>query len=175
MGDRAVAYLNTDICVSNAYSILAPHVAPLLRDRFFAATKAIPNYYDPTESYYDFWVRWALEDGLDEPQLDLPCEHSRESVFEYCTTRTRKTRSRDPLSPPFPASGSDHAGFMFTAGVPIVDVGMADDPHVYPALDNTGYPTYHTGFETVRLVEEIADPGFVQHRFCAQLNMYMAR
>ncbi len=29
--ERAVAYLNTDICVSNNASILAPHVAPVLK------------------------------------------------------------------------------------------------------------------------------------------------
>ena len=74
-----------------------------------------------------------------------------------------------------PASGSDHAGFMYTACVPSMDLGLSDDTHVYPVFEGTGYPTYHTGFETVRLVEDIVDPGFVQHRFCAQLNTYLAR
>ncbi len=31
LSDRAVAYLNTDICVSNNASILNPLVAPILR------------------------------------------------------------------------------------------------------------------------------------------------
>ncbi len=64
---------------------------------------------------------------------------------------------------------------MFAAGVPIVDVGMSDDSHMYPSLDNLGYPTYHTAFETIRLVEDITDPDFEQHKFCAQLNLYLAR
>ena len=42
---------------------------------------------------------------------------------------------------------------MFLAGVPTVDIGLADDPKLYPTLDETGYPTYHTGFETIRMME----------------------
>ncbi len=93
--ERTVAYLNTDVCVSNNASIFAPHVAPVLkldfwilledikpfftlqfsREKLLDATKAVPNYYDPTESYYDFWLRWVQEDGLEEPNPELPCEY----------------------------------------------------------------------------------------------------
>ncbi len=44
------------------------------RNKMFAATKAIPSYYNPEESYYDYWLRWVQEDNMTEPQLGLPCK-----------------------------------------------------------------------------------------------------
>ena len=105
LGDRAVAYLNTDICVSNNRSILGPHVAPVLRyvfndksnfqcgktymiifrrrETLFDATRAVPNYYDESgqQSYYDYWVEW--NEG-EVPELDLPCKNKNKLCSMTC-------------------------------------------------------------------------------------------
>ena len=113
LGDRAVAYLNTDICVSNNRSILGPHVAPVLRyvfkdekkinvgkthmiifrrrETLFDATRAVPNYYDESgqQSYYDYWVEW---NGGEVPELDLPCENKIVSLMIGFSSRVKIRR-----------------------------------------------------------------------------------
>ena len=70
-------------------------------------------------------------------------------------------------------SGSDHAPFAFTAGVPALYYGFYVDKQKYPGL--SGYPTYHTGFETFFLMEQLLDPGFRLARTCTQLALHMVR
>ena len=48
-------------------------------------------------------------------------------------------------------AGSDHASFIFYAGVPVMDIMFLEDSHRYP--DMSGYPAYHTGFEEFDLVD----------------------
>ena len=43
-----------------------------------------------------------------------------------------------------------------------------DDTKKYKGVGQ--YPTYHTGYETFYLMDEIIDPGFKIHRTCAQVN-----
>lgn len=35
------------------------------------------------------------------------------------------------------------------------------------------YPTYHTGYETFYLIDQIIDPGFHLHKICAQSTLRM--
>ena len=70
---------------------------------------------------------------------------------------------------PFVGSGSDHASFIFYAGVPVLDVMFLEDKKLYPNIG--GYPAYHTGFETIELVESVYDPDYKIFRACAQLNL----
>ncbi len=99
-------------------------------------------------------------------------------------------------------SGSDHGNFIFIRGVPVVDLGYDVDSNKYPGLFHKSYPAYHTGFvsyqswlyccyhhhhyyyhrfsafcsiETFRLVSELNDPGFLFHKTCADMNVYLAR
>ena len=73
---------------------------------------------------------------------------------------------------PFVGAGSDHASFLFYAGVPVMDIMFVEDEKVYPGM--SGYPAYHTGFETLDLVERIYDPEYKVFRACAQLNLRLA-
>ena len=74
-----------------------------------------------------------------------------------------------PQVSPFVGAGSDHASFIFYAGVPVMDIMFLEDSHRYP--DMSGYPAYHTGFEEFDLVDLVYDPGFKIFGACAQLNL----
>ena len=47
-----------------------------------------------------------------------------------------------------------------------------DDTKKYKGVGQ--YPTYHTGYETFYLMDEIIDPGFKIHRTCAQVNIIIS-
>ena len=65
-------------------------------------------------------------------------------------------------------SGTDHAPFAFYANIPSINMRFKDDTKKYKGVGQ--YPTYHTGYETFYLMDEIIDPGFKIHRTCAQVN-----
>jgi len=67
-------------------------------------------------------------------------------------------------------SGSDHAGFAYYAGIPSTFHGFSIDRQKYPKI-KSGYPTYHTGFETFYLYENLIDPGFKVAKQCAQISL----
>jgi len=121
--------------------ILYPAASPTLGNLFLEATKAVTSPMNDTESYYEFWRQWA-EAGEDF----------------------------DPEVEPFVGAGSDHATFLFYAGVPVMDIMFQADSKIYPNLSG-GYPAYHTGFETFDLVDRIYDPGYKIFRACSQLNL----
>ncbi|XP_067130072.1 N-acetylated-alpha-linked acidic dipeptidase 2-like isoform X1 [Centruroides vittatus] len=64
-------------------------------------------------------------------------------------------------------SGTDHAPFSFFAGVPAVDITWSPDKKKYPI---SGYPPYHTAYETFEMVKNFIDPQFSRHKKCAQLS-----
>jgi len=120
--------------------ILLPAASPTLGHLFKGAVMDVTSPESETESYYDYWSRWS-EQGEDfTPEVE-----------------------------PFVGAGSDHASFIFYAGVPIMDLYFMDDPKLYPNM--SGYPAYHTGFETFSLVDKIYDPQYKVFRACAQLNL----
>merc|ERR1711872_481759 len=78
-----------------------------------------------------------------------------------------------PEVSPFVGAGSDHASFLFYAGIPVMDLMFVTDSKVYPNLTGI-YPACHTGYETFRLVDEIYDPEYKIFRACAQLNLRLS-
>ena len=68
-------------------------------------------------------------------------------------------------------TGTDHASFAFYAGVPATYQKFKIDKLKYPGV--SGYPTYHTGFETFHLVDKIIDPGFVTSRASTQISLHV--
>jgi len=141
---RGVAYLNTDVCMSGP--ILYPVASPTLGDLFTPALHDISSPEDENESYYTYLRRWA--EG----------EDAREDW--------------KPEVDPFVGAGSDHATFQFYAGIPVVDIMFEHDSKVYPGM--SGYPAYHTGFETFDLVDKIYDPEFKIFGLCSQLNLRLS-
>jgi len=119
---------------------LEPSSSPTIADLIAGATKDVTSPLDDNESYYEFWKNWS---GAGE---DFTPEVS-----------------------PFVGAGSDHATFLFYAGIPVMDLMFFEDKKLYP---NIGlYPAYHTGFETFELVDRIYDPEFKIFRACSQLNL----
>ena len=53
--------------------------------------------------------------------------------------------------------------------VHVHEISHLQDKKLYP--DIGGYPAYHTGFETLDLVENLYDANFTIFRACAQLNL----
>lgn len=135
---RAVAYVNTDICVmGNRLEIMA---SPILADAIFQVTKLIPDPEENEKSLYDSWIKQKSYLYGDEEE-----DEEEEPVIV-------------PLGP-----YSDFAAFLFTAGIPVMDITFR------PPLENqtgTAYPMYHTGYETFYLVDKIVDPTFKFHQTC---------
>merc|ERR1711936_412056 len=121
--------------------ILHPAASPTLGSLFLEATKAVTSPLNDTETYYEFWKNWS---GAGE---DFTPEVS-----------------------PFVGAGSDHATFLFYAGIPVMDLMFLEDSKIYPNISG-GYPAYHTGFETFDLVDKIYDPEYKIFRACSQLNL----
>jgi len=104
------------------------------------ATRDVQSPIDDQQTYYDYWKQWSQQGDSFNPEVS-----------------------------PFVGSGSDHASFIFYAGVPVMDIMFLEDKKLYPNIG--GYPAYHTGFETMELVETIYDPDYKIFRACAQLNL----
>ena len=120
--------------------ILEPVASPTLMDILVPATKDIFSPEDETKNYYDWWKTWSGEGDNFDPEVS-----------------------------PFVGSGSDHASFIFYAGIPVLDIMFQEDRKRYP--DIGGYPAYHTGFETFEQVDKVYDANFTIFGACAQLNL----
>ena len=120
--------------------ILEPVASPTLMEILVPATKDIFSPVDETQNYYDWWKNWSEEGDNFDPEVS-----------------------------PFVGSGSDHASFIFYAGVPVLDIMFQEDRKRYPNIG--GYPAYHTGFETFDLVDKVYDANFTIFGACAQLNL----
>ena len=120
--------------------ILEPVASPTLMDILVPATKDIFSPEDETQNYYDWWKTWSEEGDNFDPEVS-----------------------------PFVGSGSDHASFIFYAGIPVLDIMFQEDRKRYPNIG--GYPAYHTGFETFDLVDKVYDANFTIFGACAQLNL----
>jgi len=140
---RAVSVINVDICVKG--SILRPSASPIIKDVFLEAIKTVKDPDNQSRTYYEFYKEYIKQD-----------ENPDETVEDKVTGL---------------GSGSDHAGFIFYAGVPAMYFDFSVDKHKYPGFGS--YPAYHTGFETFYLVDKIIDPGFKYHRTCSQLSTHM--
>ena len=120
--------------------ILEPVASPTLMDILVPATRDIFSPEDETQNYYDWWKNWSEQGDNFDPEVS-----------------------------PFVGSGSDHASFIFYAGIPVLDIMFQEDRKRYPNIG--GYPAYHTGFETFDLVDKVYDTNFTIFGACAQLNL----
>lgn len=145
LSDRTVAYLNTDICSGG--TIMTASASPVIKHLLWEATKAVPGPEGiGLDSYYDYWEDWTHEGGnFGNPEIGLP------------------------------GAGSDHASFMFLPGIPVIDMAFKPDFHIYANLEHTSYPTYHTAYETIDLVNNFHDPDYYYHGTCAKLNLFLGR
>jgi len=135
----AIANINLDICTSGP--ILSPAASPSLKMVFVDAIKKLKHPEDQEQSIHDFLVDYREKTGK-------PISKVEDLI---------KTLG----------SGSDHATFSFYAGIPALYFSFRPDTVKYKGL--SGYPAYHTGFETFRLVDKIIDPGFKMQRSCAEI------
>lgn len=88
------------------------------------------------------------------------------TIYEVWKTYSNKTDLF--YNPPVNTlgSGSDHAPFSFYAGIPAIDITWSPDKKKYPI---SGYPPYHTAYETFNMMKQFIDPDFMRHKKCAQL------
>jgi N-acetylated-alpha-linked acidic dipeptidase len=81
------------------------------------------------------------------------------SVFDRWNTQpTRAPRAGAASLVEIPGGGSDHEPFLFTAGIPIANMGFEGRLGVY-----------HSSYDTLNYAEHFADPGFALHRTIAQV------
>ena len=142
--NRAVGLINIDAPIQGP--ILLAYASPSLKGVFLNAIKGIPSIADQSKTYYQF-----LEDFY---QRDS--SNKKKSVAENIKIL---------------GSGTDHASFAYYAGVPATYQKFKIDKLRYPGV--SGYPTYHTGFETFYLVDKIIDPGFVTSRASTQISLHV--
>ena len=141
---RAVGLVNIDAPIQGP--ILLAYASPSLTGVFLKAIKGIPSTANEDQSYYHF-----LED------------------FYRRDNSTKKKSVRENIK--ILGSGTDHASFAYYAGVPSTYQKFKIDKLQYPGV--SGYPTYHTGFETFYLVDKIIDPGFITSRASTQISLHV--
>lgn len=131
---NSITYLNIDTMIKGNYSYRA-YASPILHDLIYDVTKSIRQTSD--ETVFD---RWLKNDPNEEKS--------------------------EPVISPYLGSGSDHMSFLQKVGIPCVEQYFArDKKNVYfTNMDSSSYPTYHSAYETFKLVNEILDPKFETFR-----------
>ena len=126
--------------------IMFAEASPSIAHKVIQAAKTVPFINENFTSYYDFWRDWLeLQDADEEPEIWIP------------------------------GAGSDHASFIFHAGVPVMDFGFGPDSKKHPSVANIGYPTYHTAYETFELVDNIVDPEFQMLALSTKMTLTLVR
>ena len=85
ISERAVGYVNTDVCMSVSFSwiggmnwmlkegiqgpILLPAASPTLGGLYEDAVKDVTSPENDEESYYDYWSRWSGQEGNFTPEV----------------------------------------------------------------------------------------------------------
>ncbi len=72
---------------------------------------------------------------------------NEDSNFKFLPDRYANDDATDQTEPSIHlvGSGSDHGTFIFTTGIPVIDLGYDVNAHLYPGLRDKTYPAYHTG------------------------------
>ncbi|CAL4199181.1 unnamed protein product, partial [Meganyctiphanes norvegica] len=105
---------------------------------------------------------------LQEVVKKVPGVRSDGTLYDEWTAWFKQDQGVDAPVMATLGSGSDHAPFAFFAGIPSLDFSFKYDQYVYNVT--SGYATYHTGYETFYLVDEIIDPGFKIHQGCSRFT-----
>ncbi|GMS92343.1 hypothetical protein PENTCL1PPCAC_14518, partial [Pristionchus entomophagus] len=141
LGIRAVAYLNMD-CFDGNFSIMVDTI-PSLRDLAIDVAKRIPNH------------------------LDEQVRLGRKTLYDTWVHAYPGKDGEPDMQ--IPGGGSDHAGFITLAGVPVLDFNMVN-------ATRHAYPLYHSLFETPFLNEHLYDtPDFAMHRTIGRYWAELAR
>ncbi|KAG7155895.1 Glutamate carboxypeptidase 2-like 3 [Homarus americanus] len=137
--DRAVVYLNVDTLIGGNYSFMAMGV-PMLHDIIMDMAQLVANP-DKEEvkvgrpTLYDTWLARYPDDSPGGSR---------------------------PLVLPF-GSGSDYRAFMFSLGIPSMDMCFTVAP------GEKGLPLYHTAYETYKLNTQLMDQGLLFHQASARM------
>ncbi|KAI6180332.1 Glutamate carboxypeptidase 2-like family protein [Aphelenchoides besseyi] len=125
---RAVAYLNVDLISGNGS--FAASTVPTLYDSIVEASKRVPN---PVKSEMSKGRKTVYDTWIHHHPGDI------------------KDRSEYPLMD-VPGGGSDHERFLSYLGVPVVDFRYERE-----GAEASGYPLYHTLYETPFVNEHLFD------------------
>jgi len=125
--------------------IMFAEASPTITQNVIKAAKRVPYINNDYGSYYDFWKEWLELKDTEEPPIWIP------------------------------GVGSDHASFIFYAGVPVIDFGFGADTKKHPSVAEIGYPTYHTAYETFDLIERIVDPDFKLLSLSTKMTLSLVR
>ena len=143
--NRAVGLVNIDAPLDG--NILVPSASPSLKAVFVRAMKDVRSANDPSKTLWEFLTEYHRGGG-----------NTDSSAGEEVDVKIL-------------GSGTDHAPFAYYAGVPAAYHHFKIDTKKYPTAG--AYPTYHTGYETFYLVDQILDPGFAISKSSAQLNLHI--
>lgn len=99
---------------------------------------------------------------VDNPRIEFDGPEHK-TVYDNMMLRGEKTPDGN-LEFPSLGSGSDYAPFLQIVGTSVMDITWAPDPEL-----TSGYPVYHSVYETYELVEEFVDPNFHLHQTVAKI------
>jgi hypothetical protein len=125
LGSRAVAYLNVDMILDGNVSMIAGAL-PTMYDVVFQAAQAVDSPFNPGRTVYDDWLETFPGTDINEQPTGIP--------------------RIDSLG-----DGSDHGGFVLSAGIPCYDAWYTHN------LSVSGYPLYHTIYDSFYFYDSIMD------------------
>jgi hypothetical protein len=70
------------------------------------------------ESYFDYWARWSGQEAADFTP-EVQCSAVQCSAVQCSAPNALKVT-------PFVGAGSDHASFLFYAGIPVMDITFVE-------------------------------------------------
>ncbi|ELU12569.1 hypothetical protein CAPTEDRAFT_201615 [Capitella teleta] len=149
LGERAVVNLNLDMAFEGNASLRGLGV-PILYDAMYDVARKVPSANDPSKSLFEEWLVHFPSYDREEQPTGLP------SVGQL-------------------GAGSDYAGFITMVGIPALDVRYTYSRSKWSI---SGYPLYHSAYETFHLVESYIDSNFEYSKavgiYWAEMTRYMA-
>ncbi|XP_035665201.1 N-acetylated-alpha-linked acidic dipeptidase 2-like [Branchiostoma floridae] len=144
--DRAVAYINMDIGVGGNYTIFAG-CSPSMVDIIYDTTKQVPD-----------------------PDASLG-----KSVYETWSERDPTDADADVKIPnlDWPRVSTDYIPFGLRVGTPLFTFAYVHDQTNYSP--RAIYPSYHTAYDNMDLMERFVDPDFTVHRAMARISGELIR
>ena len=172
---RAVAYLNTDMCVSGPD--LEATASPAYKAVLEEAAKSVPDPADAAgqRTYYDYWK--GGRGGPSSPggggdnffsgtQFGMGFAANYQLQGSGGGGSSTMTTNGDKMIGDA-SSESDHGPFCFRAGVPVMNVrfGRSGDP----------FPLRHTKYDDLNVYLKLLDPNLHNLATCARLMAEVVR
>ncbi|KAI8482422.1 hypothetical protein Bbelb_398180 [Branchiostoma belcheri] len=144
--ERMVAYINMDIGVGGNYTVFGG-CSPSMVDVIYDTTKQVPD-----------------------PDASLG-----KSVYETWSERDPTDADADVKLPKldWPAVSTDYIPFGFRVGTPLFTFAYTHDKTNYSP--RSIYPSYHTAYDNMDLMERFVDPDFTVHRAMARISGELVR